>query len=367
MIIEVNKNNKNINKQQNAAIAALQRKVASLKMLSAMPKKARRQVAKRTRISAPKHPLHAQAVALLKPFSVSPGVAQHLIDALPSQKYTVRSRLTAQAGNGGSLFGFLSPYAWIDSDTPSGMVISMTTGTLESSTVRIFNDVTAGSNVTPATSTRYDFTPVRPHSAGEGRTARLVSYGFKVRYTGTALNANGTFKLLACPHGEFEFDTQATYGGVISRLQGSLATQNKSVYDKAVYEYNFIGNNQWSTIGTGADQDEVSDYQRVGQASSSKYSAEPGCVFYYANNSSSAVQFELELIEHWEVRGSNIAPFYTDSHTAPDLHHEIMNVVNTAHAKAGLSTESKFVNVVSTVARASKSPIGKAVLAAALA
>lgn len=336
-------------------------------MVANLPKKAKAKVAKRLRkVSVPKHPLHSQIKALVQPFSVSPGVAQHLIDALPSQKYTVRSRVTGQAGNGGSLLGWISPYAFIDSNVPSGMMISMGTANLESNTAAIYNDATPGTAVTPATSTRYDFMPVRPYAANDN-SVRLVSYGLRIRYTGTALNANGTLKVYACPHGELNFNSGNNYTTVISTINGSHTTQMKSVYDKAVYEFNFIGNDEWSMNGTGAEQDTLSPPQTVGQASSVKQMGEPGVVFYYSNNSGSSVQFEIELVENWEVRGPTIVPFYTDSHSAPELHHEIMNTINTAHVRAGLSSEKKFSDVVTSVAKASKSPLGKAVLAAALA
>jgi len=173
---------------------------------------------------------------------------------------------------------------------------------------------------------------------------------------------------LATPHGEVDMTgfNATTYNGIIGNINSNHQTQMKSIYDRAVYTFNFIGNDEWSQAGTGADQDEDVDVSVVGQASSVKRMSEPGAFFYYLNNASSAVQFEIELIENWEVRGSSVAPFYTDSHSAPELHHEIMNTISTAHMKAGASGES-FSKVVGTVAKASKSPLGKAVLAAALA
>jgi hypothetical protein len=264
------------------------------------------------------------------------------------------------------MFGFLSPYCWQDANTNSGYLVNGPT-TLETTTLPIINDPTAGTNVVPTGFNRSTFEPVRPYATGDGRTARLVSYGLRVRYSGTALNANGTLRLLATPHGEMDLLGGRTYASAISLLNGSHATQQKTIYDKAVFEFSFIGNDEWSGNGTGADQDMIQGLGRVGQASSPRFSSEPGCVLYYTNNSTAAVQFDYELIEHWEVRGQTIAPFYTDSHSDPALHHEIMNVVNTAHVRAGLNSESKFIGVVNSVAKASKSPLGKVVLAAALA
>lgn len=341
-----------------------------MKALASMPKKARRKVAKTSRVApSGRHPLHPQITALVNPFVTSPGIAQHLIDAMPSQKYTVRSRTSVSVASAGSILGLLSPYCWNDSaNYPSGIVYAGATTTIEASLVRMFNDPTAGSLVSPAGITTTELFPVRPWASGNGRTARLVSYGLRVRYTGTALNANGTFKLLATPHGEIDMTgfNPTTFNGIISNINSNHQTQMKSIYDRAVYTFNFIGNDGWSQAGTGADQDEDVDVSVVGQAGSAKRMSEPGAFFYYLNNAGSTVQFEIELIENWEVRGSTVAPFYTDSHSAPELHHEIMNTISTAHMKAGASGES-FSKVVSTVAKASKSPLGKAVLAAALA
>lgn len=362
--------NSPINRRQNIQIAALQKKVAQLKTLANLPKKAKRAAKKRLMVNKPATALASQAVALVQPFKAQVGVPQHLIDVLPSQKYTLRSRTTMTVGASQSMFILLSPHAWDETDRPSGVVVGFannnyTTGAFLQ---QVINSGEAGSSFRPAGSTGGNLLyPIRPWHYADGRTARLVSYGLRIRYTGTALNANGTLKLLASPHGEFDLWSGATYGSIGALVDSSHHTQMKSVYDRAVYEFGFIGNDEWSEIGTGADQDEIREMVRLGQASSNHLFNEIGAAVTYVNNASSAVQFEIELVEHWEARGPTLAPFYTDSHSDPALHHEIMNIVNTAHTRAGLSTENKFTNVVSTVAKASKSPLGKAVLAAALA
>ena len=159
----------------------------------------------------------------------------------------------------------------------------------------------------------------------------------------------------------------ASFSEIVQTMNGSHATQMKSIYDRAVYEFNFLGNDEWSESGCGADQDEETFPLRLGKASSTTQFSEPGAIGYYVNSSGNSVTFEMELVENWEVRGTSIAPFYTDSHTDPALHHEIINIVNTAHQRAGLSTSTRFADVVTSVSKASKSPLGKAVLAAALA
>ncbi len=339
-----------------------------------MPKRSRRAAQKKTRIS-PKinHPLLPQVKALVSPFNAPAGMGQHLVDALPSHKVTLRSRTSVSVGGSATLIGGLSPYFWNNAssaNTPSGFFVTAAGDGSSGSvwTASVFNSTVTGSNPNPTGSLSYGvLAPVRPYSSGgDSSTARLVSYGLRVRYTGTALNANGTFKVLAVPHGELNLIGSATYRSVIDILQGSHSTQMKSIYDKAVYEFNFLGNSGWSPSGTGADLDAYGSPQVVGQVSSPVSMAEWGGVFFYTNNSTSAVQFELELIEHWETRAPNLVPFYTDSHTNPELHHELINVVNTAHVRAGLQSEKKLMSVVQDVAKASKSPMGKVILAAAL-
>lgn len=339
-------------------------------MLANLPKKARKAVRKRTQLSGrATHPLHNQIMGLVQPFKATNGVAQHLVDSLPSQKYTLRSRFSAGIPSGGCMAIMLSPYAWSDANFPSGVIFTANSAsTAESSGDAIFESAVVGSTNYPTGFTSSGvMIPTRPYTYGAGKTARLVSYGLRVRYTGAGLYASGTFKLLATPHGEMDLEGGTTFNQVVERMNGSHATQMKSIYDRAVYEFNFLGNDEWSENGCGADQDETTHPLRLGKASSTTQFSEPGAFGYYVNSSGNAVTFELELVENWEVRGTSVAPFYTDSHTDPALHHEIVNIVNTAHQRAGLSPSTKFSDVVTSVSKASKSPLGKAVLAAALA
>lgn len=234
----------------------------------------------------------------------------------------------------------------------------------------------AGTDWKPTNTTGSLLIPNRPYytATNELDNWRLVSYAVRVRYTGTALNANGTLKCLASPHGELNA-TSATprplIRDLINTLQSSPHTTYKSIYDKAVYEFNFVGEDKWLEADNfcGAVQGRDT-YQyvgnRLGQATSEYTAGESGAYLFYTNNANAAVQFEIELVENWEVRANNLQPFYTQSHSDPVLHHEMMTTINTAHTLAGMSSEKSFANVVGTVAKASKSPLGKVLLAAAL-
>lgn len=370
-----------INKQQNMQIAALNRKVAQLKLLANLPKMARRRSAKRSRTSAnstSRHPLHQQIVALVNPLAAGPmSGAQHLVDATPSVKYTVRGRTQVTVAASQDMFIGLAPSLALDSTT-TGSTLSgfcMVGSGLGSLGSKLFLSATAGTDWKPTGTTGSVLVPNRPYYTDTNQLDnwRLVSYAIRIRYTGTALNANGTLKCLATPHGELNaISTQSNIGTLISELQSSPHTQLKTVRDQGVFDFNFIGDDSWLEGGalSGAAQgrgDSALSPVRIGQATSAYVMGEPGAYLFYANNSTSSVQFEVELVENWEVRSGSLHPFYTPSHSDPQLHHEIMNIVNTAHIRAGSSNQPKFLNVVSDVAKASKSPLGKAVLAAALA
>lgn len=336
-----------------------------------MPKKSRAKARKRMQNATGRHPLHQQAVALMQPFKSPAGVAQHLIDALPSQKITLRSRGSINCNGNGSILGFVSPYLWNDSNYPSCFVFNnVTAGGADASNDAVLGSSTVSSYSYPSGwNGSLLMAPVRPYDAAGGdRSCRLVSYAIRIAYTGTALNANGRLKLLATPHGELNLAAGTSVAEIISTIQSSHHTQMKSIHDQAVYEFNFIGNDRWDASGAGAEQDVDTFVENVlGGVNSPRRAYEPGAAFYYLNTASTAISFEIEVIENWEVRGANLASFYTESHSDPIMHHEILNVINTAHTRAGLSTETKFSNVVTSVAKASRSPVGKALLAAALA
>lgn len=342
-----------------------------------MPKKSRRRAAKTMRAASNfsgKHPLHDQIVGLVNPLAAGPmSGAQHLIDATPSVKYTVRARTQVTVSASSDMFIGLAPCMAIDGAN-SGNYLSgfcMVGSNLGSNNNKLVESTAVGSDWKPTGTTGSVLVPNRPYYTDTNQLDnwRLVSYALRIRYTGTALNANGTLKCLATPHGELNALTGVNIGVLITELQSSPHTQLKTVRDQGVFDFNFIGDDSWAEGGAlcGAPQGREGNLKRLGQATSPYVVGESGGYLFYSNNSTCSVQFEVELVENWEVRSGTLHPFYSPSHSDPQLHHEIMNIVNTAHIRAGSSNQPKFLSVVGDVAKASKSPLGKAVLAAALA
>lgn len=389
MIYEVN-NKTNINKKQNKQIAALQKKFAQLKAMKSMPKKTRRAVTKRNRISSSKHPLAAQVKALVNPFDSTPGIAKHLVDPLPSQSYKLKSRATITVGNSHTLVGLISPCFGDESvplDYPSAIFVS---GSGSQITNTILSDGSqAGtsfvkSGTTAPISSR--LAPIRPYFLStQGASWRLVSYGVRLRYTGTALNANGTLKYLPNDLGAMSLEgNYNTFQKIADYVDGNSHTILRSIYDKAVYEFSGLGSTEWmhgrecypavhdegDTWGATATQSEAPTYwepRLIGQNSSTTYFGIPGMVFTYTNNTSSNVQFEVELVENWEVRSPTNTAFHTDSHGNPEISQEVFRTVVSGHMHAAASSAPTVMKSLKAVNAASKSPLGKAVIAAALA
>jgi hypothetical protein len=375
-IIEVNnKSNRNINTTQNRKIASLEAKFAALKKLSSMPKKARKAASKRSRVRKTSHPLSAQVKGLLCPAAALPGTAQHLVDVAPSQKYSLKSRFTQSVAASSSVVGVISPAFIEDNAFPSaifatGTSTQLNTGTIQNSQV--------GSSAFPTGVTGSVIKPTRPYLAGT-LTWRLVSYQLRVRYAGTALNANGNFKVLNNNHGEIQFANSSgttTWWNIFEQVDRNVHTSLRTVHDRAVQDYASIGSTKWfdttevfcSDLNALEGGIELTG-TRIGQASSTIQLGEPGIIFTYTNSSTGSINLECELYENWEVRGPTVAPFMTPSHPDPILHEEVMRTFLSSHVHSSKDSGSSanMVKYIKAANAESKTPLGKAVIAAVLA
>lgn len=379
-----------INKQQNQQIAALNKKLSKLKMLANMPKKSRRASQKKARTSSAGHPLLPQVKALINPFDSTPGIAKHLVDPYPSQSYKVKARSTVTVGNAGSMVMCVAPCFGSDPTATFPSVWGATWGAASGGAVTILRDgLQAGvgavkSAASPAT--YFELVQNKPYAfGGVPMQFRLVSYGIRIRYTGTALNANGSFKMLPNDQASVVIRDGTTWANVLTSIDSNAHTILRSVYDKAVYEFHALGDTEWLTNGvdlTGATHDEGSpqwpdltlygtnvfhEPMFIGQDSSPKAVGHPGMLLSYQNNSSNAVQFEIELIENWECKGPSNVAFQTDSHANPELSSEVFRTVVSGHMHAAASSTPSVARSLREINKASKSPLGKAVIAAALA
>lgn len=332
------------------------------------------------------HPLLPQVKALVSPFDCTPGSGKHLVDPLPSQSYKLKSRTTVTVGNSMRMVGMISP-CFGDSGVPTNYPSALfTSGPAASMDKTVLEDGgEAGSAAVKGTSTVSLLAPIRPYYfESAGGSWRLVSYGVRIRYTGTALNANGTIKYLPNDLSAFVLDSTTTYNSIANYIDGNNHTIMRSVYDKGVYDFNGLGSTEWmredetypavhdegGEYGETATQDFVSNHWKpvkLGQNASPVKFGTPGMLISYQNNTSSAVQFEVELVENWEVRTPTNTAFQTDSHGNPEISQEVFRTVVSGHMHAAASSAPTVVKSLKAVNAASKSPLGKLVIAAALA
>lgn len=336
-----------------------------------------------------KHPLLPQVKALVQPFDSSPGDAKHLVNPLPSQAYKLKSRATITVPTSAKLVGLVSPsfgdlsnavkypsaFFVAGTDAQLGVTILADNGQAGTSHLK----TTAGAGALVAT-----VAPVRPYRNDvEGGSWRLVSYAVRLRYTGSALNANGTIKYLPNDLGAMVYDEYPTFSSILNYIDGSNHTIMRSVYDKAVYDFSGLGATDWmhgretspavhdsgDIWGDNALQQAAINHWEprvIGQDGSTTYLGIPGMLLSYVNNSSAAVQFEVELVENWEARTATNTAFHTDSHANPELSQEVFRTVVSGHMHAASSSAPTVVKSLKTVNAASKSPLGKLVIAAAL-
>lgn len=380
-----NNKKRSVDSRQTAQIAQLTRMVAMMRK-PVSNKRRNRRAAPTPRPSS--HPLMPQVKALVSPFESTPGAAKHLVDPLPSQSYKLKSRTTIQVGNGNTLVGLISP-CFGDDGTPSHYPSAIfASGSGSAITQTILGDGTsAGSSpVKPGTvAANYSsIAPIRPYQARiTGSSWRLVSYGIRIRYTGTALNANGTIKYLPNDLAAFNFDSTSTFQQIANFVDGNNHTIMRSVFDKAVYDFNGLGATEWMhddeiyaavhdegrPWGETATQPAAANHwlpMQIGQASSPVFFGVPGMILTYTNNTTNNVQFEVELVENWEARTANNTAFQTDSHGNPEISQEVFRTVVSGHMHAAASSVPNVTKSLKAVNAASKSPLGKLVIAAAL-
>ena len=194
-----------------------------------------------------------QVRSLVNPFDSTPGVAKHLVDPMPSQSYKLKSRGAFTVGNGQNLVLCVAPCFGSDTSfvLPSVYGIS---GSGSQLAVTILKDGTAaGTAPVKGTGTSGSIVPTRPYPfAGLTMQFRLVSYGVRIRYTGSALNANGTIKCLPNPHGGLVLNAGTTWQSIINAVDGNAHTILRSVYDRAVYDFSAVGDPEWLTNGSDA-------------------------------------------------------------------------------------------------------------------
>lgn len=366
--------------RQSAQIAQLTRMVAMMRKPSTKPK--------RRKTSIPRtvgHPLLPQVKALVAPFDSTPGTGKHLVDPMPSQAYKLKSRTSVTVGNGQHLVGLVSP-CFGDFGTPShfpSAIFAAGGGSQFNQTI-LEDGTAAGSSPLKGTNTYASIAPIRPYANSTlGSSWRLVSYGIRIRYTGTALNANGTIKYLPNDLSAYQFDDVSTFNGIINYVDGNNHTIMRSVYDKAVYDFNGLGSTEWMhddevypavhdegrEWGSTATQPAKSNFWlpvKIGQNSSPVSFGTPGMIITYLNNTTANIQFEIELVENWEARTANNTAFQTDSHGNPEISQEVFRTVVSGHMHAAASSTPSVAKSLKAVNAASKSPLGKLVIAAAL-
>ncbi len=377
---QVNKNKSKVDTKQSAQIAQLSRAVAALGKKRKSTKRSRK-----TSIPRSPHPLLPQVQALVSPFECTPGSGKHLVDPMPSQAYKLKSRATITVGNAHTMVGLISP-AFGDLGTPGNFPSAIFYSAFGSqNALTVLEDGTAvGTSPVKGTGNYSAIAPIRPYP-GENRGSmfRLVSYGVRVRYTGTALNANGTLKFLPNDLAAMPFTETTTFASISNYVDGNNHTIMRSIYDKAVYDFNGLGATEWMNFDetfpavhdegrawgeTATQPPALSNWsaRAIGQNSSPVQIGQPGMILTYTNNTTANVQFEIELVENWEVRTPTNTAFQTDSHGNPELSQEVFRTVVSGHMHAAASSVPNVTKSLKAVNAASKSPLGKLVIAAAL-
>lgn len=370
------KNPNSINKQQNQKIAALERKVAQLKLAKGMSKKAARSFKKRVRISGARSPVTSDPVALsvkamIKPFDVPKGVASSLAYGRPCQKFMAKANTSFTVPAGCTMVFMCSPCVASDTIKPSVVFgIQTASGTPMSgpwkSNITGDKVVTGGTIASLSTNTPYSSGTL----AGSGYEWSLVGAGLRFTYEGAELYKSGTFKYIHDIEMGFN-QGYSDWGGkgpadIVTFVDNAPNSLRQSINKNNVVEINaLVASQAYLSEGTSIFSTSVGAF--VGGATASLAAGTtPMCLGYFLNSSSNSISFHVETVEHWNVSAPGLQALHTASVAHPVLSEQVGNFLHTARQLHASQPNAHHVDVMKTAKQTMGSPLGHEVLNAAL-
>lgn len=289
------------------------------------------------------HPLMKTVQGLLSPFTAERGSFGGFLDPRPSQKFSGRGLMSVSIPANEEFMVMFCPCILSDSLYPS-MVLSqgtvgnmaLATSTFSSSTASTFP---AGITQRYAvTSTPYNLSTLQ---TGQNKW-RLLSAGARVRFTGPQLYRGGLVKFYHDTQGDIindsspSFDiTTLTFGTLAERLDGHAGVIRHNLSDtpelQAVFPSITSISQQWSSSPQYWPANQEFNTKIFGGSASNYKLGQPIAYLYGTNTTGQALNFDCEMIEHWEIIGRNVDALNTPSTGSADLGNSLSTLVVAAH------------------------------------
>lgn len=300
----------------------------------------------------------ACAAAQFAPFDIARGSANVLSDATPSQKFSSRGFTTISLAAGEKMFGFCCPNIGNNSSLASLVVGTGTFAALNGSVPwgAAAAGVTARTIITA--------TPYSKPSLDDSRAEfKLVSHGIRIKCTSNAMNRGGSLIYLVDTNETFvnSADVASTVLTLDDRMQGSAKAVRVSLASQPVVEIvcpfrATDGVTQsaegWAdSTASGGFYDASLNASLTGWNAAGVNAAYGQAFFVYQNGSGVAQNFDIELVEHWEVIFPGAEQLATPSVSHSHAAEAIRNIIHQAHQTHANHPTLSLKSVVKQVAK----------------
>jgi hypothetical protein len=370
--------NSNINQKQNKQIALLNQKVAQLKMLAAMPKKAKRVVAKRLRKTTPRltnDPVVACVKAMVDPFNAPKGSASYLGDGRPSQKFMAKANTSVSVPAGCYMVFMAAPCLASNSEQASMVMAVQTTSTTPLSgpwkNAVVGTNVLSGGTVTKL-STNTPYTSQTLDSMGT--VGHCVGVGYRFTYEGAELYKSGTFKYIHDNEGFFNSQNGVLNGdwsvansgpaGVISYVDSATNSIRQSINKNNIVEVN--GHIEFGQFSSGNWYGGVPPALIGGTTATTQFAIRPGLLGYFLNSSTASISFHIETVEHYSVSADEIQSLQTESTAHPVLYNQVRTLMRNSRQLHASKPNADHISMLKTCQKAAGSKLGHEVLETAI-
>lgn len=299
----------------------------------------------------------ACAAAQFAPFDIARGSANVLSDATPSQKFSSRGFTTISLAAGEKMFGFCCPNIANGTSLSSLTVGTGTFAALNPSTP--WGAPAAGVTArTVFTATPYDLASLNASRA----EFKLVSHGIRIKCTSNAMNRGGSLIYLVDTNETFvsSSDSASTVLTLDDRMQGSAKAVRVSLASQPVVEivcpYRACDSQSQSAQGwadtnqTGGFYDTTYGTTLAGWNAPGVSAGYGQAFFVYQNGSGVAQNFDIELVEHWEVIFPGAEQLATPSVSLSHAADSIKNILHQAHQTHANHPTLSLKSVVKQVA-----------------
>lgn len=315
--------------------------------------------------------VHHAIQARLDPFNAIRGMAANLNNAKPSQKFMAKGTTTVSVPAGCSM-AFMSAPCVVSDALYKSVVIAVQTapgvplsGNWKSGVVGVDN-VNGGtlSYITTAT-------PYTAATLATGFEWSSVGTGLRFTYEGPELYRSGVLRYMVDIDARYNQGnanwTTVTIPALTTLLDSSVNTIRHSINNANIVEINcatnlntelyseadiYWGGSNGSPIGGGGSTSQFSNY--------------PSTLGYYTNSSGFAVSFHIECIEHWSLTGPSIQSLLTPNFADTQMDAHLNAVLDTTRQLQATTPNVPHTTVLQKVVKAANSPIGHAVLNAAI-